>query len=137
MRRAALILLGFLCHAHAQVAVVDARITDGVDRLLMRDLLLGRVSTWNDGTQVILILSPDPESRAAIEALTGRDLDRLLRGWKRLVFSGAGAMPLVTSSAQEALALAGKRAGAIAIVGVAPPETPGLRIVPLHDPLAR
>lgn len=134
MRLVALLLLQFLVHAHAQVAVVDAGIRDAIDRDFVRDVLLGRISTWGDGTQVVVILSPDPGGRAAVEALTNREFDRLLRVWKRLVFSGAGAMPLVTASAHEALSLVGKRAGGIAIVGIIPPETPGLRIIPLAEP---
>lgn len=134
MRLGLLLILQLFVHAFAQVAVVDAAIRDPIDRNTVRDLLLGRITTWNDGTQVILILSPDPAGRAAIESLTGRDFDRLLRSWKRLLFSGAAAMPLVTSGAQEALTLATKRPGSIAIIGIAPPDTPGVRVVSLADP---
>lgn len=134
MRPVVLLALQFLALAHAQVAVVDARIKDAIDAGVVRDALLGRLSTWGDGTQVVLILSPDPEGRAAVEALTNRDFDRLLRVWKRLVFSGSGAMPLVASGAQDALSLAAKRPGALAIIGIVPQETPGLRIIPLGGP---
>jgi hypothetical protein len=137
MRLGALLMLQFFVHAYAQVAVVDAVIRDPIDRTMVRDLLLGRISTWSDGTQVILVLSSDPAGRAAIEALTGRDLDRLLRGWKRLVFSGAGAMPLVASGAQEAVTLVSKRPGAIAIIGIAPPDTARIRVIPLGIPAGR
>jgi hypothetical protein len=129
MRAAAtLLLLALVAPTHAQVAVVHPGVRDTVDREHLRNLLLGRVTTWTDGSQVVLVLSSDPGSRAAIEHLTGRDFDRLLRGWKRILFSGNGAMPIVTSGASEALENAATRAGAIAIVGVAPPTDQRVRV---------
>ena len=106
--------------AHAQVAVVNVKVTDTVDRDHLRNLLLGRISTWKDGSQVVLVLSSDAASRAAIEELTGRDFDRLLRGWKRILFSGNGAMPVGASTAAEAIDLAATRHGVIAIIGIEP-----------------
>ena len=124
-----LLLLGFTSTVSAQVAVVHASRTDTVDRDHLRNILLGRVTNWADGSQIVLILSSDPSSRAAIEELTGRDLDRLLRGWKRILFSGNGAMPINTSGATEALELVAQRPGAIAIVGVTPSAEQKIRVV--------
>jgi hypothetical protein len=121
------LLLLLTSSAWAQVAIVKAERADAVDRDLLRNILLGRVTTWADGSQIVLILSADPGSRAAIEELTGRDLERLLRGWKRILFSGNGAMPISTSGANEALEEVSHRPGAIAIVGVTPAD-PRLRI---------
>ena len=123
------LLLGFSTTVSAQVAVVHPSRTDTVDRDHLRNILLGRVTTWADGSQIVLILSSDPGSRAAIEELTGRDLDRLLRGWKRILFSGNGAMPISTSGATEALDLVAQRPGAIAIVGVTPSAEQKIRVV--------
>ena len=123
------LLLGFTTTVSAQVAVVHTSRTDTVDRDHLRNVLLGRVTTWADGSQIVLILSSDPDSRAAIEELTGRDLDRLLRGWKRILFSGNGAMPISTSGATEALDLVAQRPGAIAIVGVIPSAEQKIRVV--------
>lgn len=132
MRRLITILLllsAITAHAHAQVAVVNAKIPDAVDRDHLRNILLGRVSTWKDGSQVVLVLSSDAASRAAIEELTGRDFDRLLRGWKRILFSGNGAMPVVASTANEALEIAATRAGVIAIIGTMPTADQRVRVV--------
>lgn len=123
------LLLGFTTTVSAQVAVVHTSRTDIVDRDHLRNILLGRITTWADGSQIVLILSSDPDSRAAIEELTGRDLDRLLRGWKRILFSGNGAMPISTSGATEALALVAQRPGAIAIIGITPPADQQVRVV--------
>ncbi|MBA3699193.1 MAG: hypothetical protein H0W78_10090 [Planctomycetes bacterium] len=129
----ALCLLLISTVASAQVAVVNIGVRDAVDRDHLRNMLLGRVTTWADGTQVVLILSSDPGSRAAIEELTGRDLGRLLRGWKRILFSGNGAMPISTSGADEALVAVAQRPGAIAIVGVVPPADPRMRVAVTLD----
>jgi hypothetical protein len=104
--------------AEAQVAVVNPRLVDLVDREKLKNILLGRVSSWADGSQITLVLSSDPVSRAAIEDLTGRDLDRLMRGWKRIMFAGNGAMPVVVDSSAGALKEVGQHLGAIAIVGL-------------------
>jgi hypothetical protein len=104
--------------AEAQVAVVNPRLVDLVDREKLKNILLGRVSAWADGSQITLVLSSDPVSRAAIEELTGRDLDRLMRGWKRIMFAGNGAMPVVVDSSAGALKEVGQHLGAIAIVGL-------------------
>jgi hypothetical protein len=116
------VLLGCAIVAHAQVAVVNPRITDAIDRPLLQRILLGQVTTWADGSPIVIILASDPASRTALEELAGRDLDRLLRGWKRLVFGGGGAMPTVVASAQQALTEVATHAGALAIVGAAPAD---------------
>ena len=61
---------------------------------------------------------PNGDQPAAIEELTGRDLDRLMRGWKRIMFAGNGAMPVVVDSSAGALKEVGQHQGAIAIVGM-------------------
>ena len=104
--------------ASAQVAVVNLHLADVVDREKLKNILLGRVSAWADGSPVVLILSSDPVSRTAIEELTGRDLERLMCGWKRIMFAGNGAMPVVVESSAGALREVGQQAGAIAIVGL-------------------
>jgi hypothetical protein len=111
-------VLLFNTTASAQVAVINPRIVDVVDREKLKNILLGRVSAWADGSQVVLILSSDPVSRAAVEELTGRNLDRLVRGWKRIMFAGNGAMPVVVESSAGALKEVSQQVGAIAIVGV-------------------
>ena len=128
---AALLLLSLASAMQAQVALVHAGIPDAVDHDQMRNLLLGRVTTWADGSQVVLVLSNDESTRKLVLELTGRDLDRLMRGWKRILFSGNGAMPTVTNSSEAALAEVRQRPGAIAIVAVAPKSVDRLRVVPL------
>ena len=70
-----------------------------------RDMLLGRVTTWSDGTSVTIVLVVDRGADAELLALAGRDRQRLLRGWKRLVYSGAGVMPVEAANPVDAMML--------------------------------
>ena len=104
------------------MAVVDPRITEPIDRHRLQQILLGQITAWADGSPIVIVLASDPASRAAIEEVSGRDLDRLLRGWKRLIFTGSGAMPTVVDSPQEALNKVSSQSGAITLLGSAPSD---------------
>lgn len=106
--------------AHAQVALVraDAAAT-GLDAVRVRDMLLGRISNWADGTPVVVVLVQDGDCDASLVQVVGRDHARLFRGWKRLVYSGGGSMPLLVPSVREAQEAVARRPGAIAVVGTA------------------
>ena len=96
----------------------------------VRDIMLGRVSTWSDGTPVTVILVATPACDAVLQPLTGRDSARLLRGWKRLAFTGAGVMPLVVDSVREAGERVAEHPGALVVVDAAPSD-PRWRVVEL------
>lgn len=87
-----------------------------------RDMLLGRVTTWSDGTSVTIVLVVDRGADAELLALAGRDRQRLLRGWKRLVYSGAGVMPVEAANPVDAIALVARTPGAIALLKDAPED---------------
>ena len=95
----------------------------------VRDMLLGRVTTWKDGTAVTIILIDDGAADADLEALVGRDRQRLLRGWKRLVYSGSGVMPQEVPSIAEAIALIARTRGAIALIKDAPEDVRVKRVL--------
>jgi len=88
--------------------------TVSADRL--RDILLGRVTNWTDGTPIIILLSEDPAAVAAQRTLTGRDLPQLMRGWKRLVYGGNGAMPTIHSTTLAVLTELRRRPGAVTVL---------------------
>jgi len=78
----------------AEVAVAhDSVPADQLDAQNLRNVLLGRVTVWSNGGPVVLVRSREDDR--ALDAIAGRDLNRLLRGWKRLAFSGNGRMPTV------------------------------------------
>ncbi len=98
----------------------------------LRDMFLGRITTWKNGTAVVIILVEDPATDARLHALLGRDRDHLLRGWKRLVFSGSGAMPLWAASPRDALEAVARHPGAIALLAEVP-NGQGWRRIPVAD----
>jgi hypothetical protein len=120
----AILLLACACALDAQVVVVNPQVQEtALDAGRLADLLLGRVTTWADGTAVVLVLADDQEADAEVVKLTGRTRERLLRGWKRLVFSGTGVMPVEATSAAAALELVARTPGALAVLAKADATT--------------
>lgn len=116
-------LIGVAPWLRAEVAMVHPQVPETTLSLeRTKDLLLGRVTTWNDGSPVILVLIDEPSADAYLQLIIGRDHARLLRGWKRLVYTGSGAMPLVASSPTEAANLVAKYPGALALIASALPD---------------
>ena len=133
MRLALLLVLCCACTTRlaAQVVVVNPGIqAAGIDRERIINILLGRVTTWADGTPTIVIVSLEASADHAIDELLGRDTDRLLRGWKRLVYAGAGAMPTTARSNAEAIQLVARLPGAMVLLPLTA-DAPGCRSVPL------
>jgi hypothetical protein len=116
----AIVLSACACALDAQVVAVNPQVQEtALDAGRLADLLLGRVTTWADGTAVVLVLADDREADVEVLKLTGRTRERLLRGWKRLVFSGTGVMPVETASAAAALELVARTPGALAVLAKA------------------
>jgi len=112
-----IVLLLWFVVGHAACAIVHAGVVEPTissDRI--RDMLLGRITTWSDGTPVTIVLVDETASDQALKDLTGRDCARMLRGWKRLAFSGAGSMPSVVTSICEAAERIADIPGSIAVV---------------------
>ena len=125
------LLLALLSPLVAQVAVVHSAVPETVmDAKRMAALLLGRVTTWQDGTPVVLVLAQDPLADIHLSHVAGRDREVHQRGWKRLVFAGSGSMPLIARSAEEALALVAKISGAVLLLDQAPADS-RWRILPI------
>jgi hypothetical protein len=126
-----LLLMVLLTPLVAQVAVVHPSVTEAaIDSKRMAALLQGRVTTWSDGTPVVLVLAQDPLADVHLSHIAGREREVLLRGWKRLVFAGGGAMPLSARSAEDGLALVARTPGAVLLLDSAP-EDPRWRVLPI------
>ena len=121
------LLAGIAAPAGAAVAVVHQAVPDQLDSDRLRDVMLGRSTTWSDGSPVVLVIAADQQ---AVAAVSGRDPVRLLRGWKRLVFAGSASMPELVPDAEAALRLVAVRRGAITILD-AEPQREGVRTVAL------
>ncbi|HEX3135828.1 MAG TPA: hypothetical protein VHX44_19860 [Planctomycetota bacterium] len=128
---ATMLLLLVTAPLMAQVAVFNAAIpVEPFDAKRMAALLLGRISTWGDGSPVILVLAAERNADAHLAHVTGRERPVLERSWKRLVFAGAGAMPITARSSAEALLLVANTPGAVVLLDQAPAD-PRWRVVPL------
>lgn len=101
---------------HPDIAITDLSIEHA------RDMLVGRITTWPDGKPVVLVLVDDVSSNQVLCKILERDTNRLLRGWKRLVYSGTGAMPVVVGTPEDAARIVAKLPGAFALV---PNSMPG------------
>jgi hypothetical protein len=126
-----LLLSALLSPLMAQVAVVHPAVPEtAMDAKRMTALLQGRISIWGDGTPVVLVFAQDPLADRHLNHVAGRDREVLLRGWKRVVFAGSGAMPLIARSAEEGLALVAKTPGAVLLLDHADAD-PKWRILPI------
>ena len=111
----------------------------GLTTARVRDLLLGRVNTWPSGEAVVIVLCTDPFGEQAVDRICSRSVGLLQRGWKRLVFSGTGAMPLVTDTWQAAVALVERTPGAITVLAEVPSQVAiqgAAHVVPLESHVA-
>lgn len=126
-----LLLLVVVAPLSAQVAVVNPSVAESeLDVKRMAALLQGRISTWKDGQPVVLVLANDRMADVHLSHVAGREREVLVRGWKRLVFAGGGAMPLLADSAEEGLALVAKTPGAVLLLDHAEAD-PRWRVIPI------
>lgn len=127
------LLVGLVAPLAAQVAVVNHQvIKPSLNASRMSDMLLGRVTTWEDGSAVVLVLVDDPGADEHLQRLSGRPRERLLRAWKRLVFNGSGSMPLEATSVPAALELVARTPGAVALMASAV-DDPRWQVFPLAE----
>jgi hypothetical protein len=119
---AVMVLLVIALRLEAVVAVINERVMPGeLTTERVRDMLLGRVTTWPSGNAVVIVLCTSDPGDRAVAQICSRSVSLLQRGWKRLVFSGTGAMPLVIDTPQAAMDLVGRTPGAILVLIEAPP----------------
>ena len=133
MRWAAILLMALAAPLTAQVAVVNLNVNEpALTTERLSGMLLGRVTTWTDGSAVVLVLVDDRDADAELLRIAGRPRERLVRGWKRLVFSGTGVMPLEAPNVATALDLVARTPGAVALMAKAPAD-PRWRVLPIAN----
>jgi hypothetical protein len=139
MRRhlASLLLIIASLPAAAQVAVVNPSVPERtLDGKRMAALLQGRITTWSDGSPVVLVIAADRLADVHLLHIAGREREVLLRGWKRLVFAGGGAMPLSTRTVAEGLDLVGRTPGSVLLLDHADADA-RWRVIPIEVTAAR
>jgi hypothetical protein len=130
---ALMILLAAQSRLAAEVLAVNQGVPEqAFDIERVSNILLGRSTTWSDGQPVIVVISLEASADKAVTDVLGRDTDRLLRGWKRLVYAGGGAMPTTVRSNVDALALVAQQPGSMVLLPLAGP-VPGCRIYDLKS----
>lgn len=75
-----------------------------------KDLFLGKKNTWEDGSKVVIVVAKSGES---LMKFLGKSPQQFQTSWKKLVFTGKGAMPEQVDSDEAVAELVAKTPGAI------------------------
>lgn len=79
----------------------------------LRDYYLGKKTSWPDGSKVVVVVLKDGASHDNLMKKLGKSSSQFITGWKKLVFTGKGAMPEQVGSEDEMVAFVAKTPGAI------------------------
>jgi ABC-type phosphate transport system substrate-binding protein len=83
----------------------------------LKDIFLGRRTTWLDGSRVVVVVVlREGATHAHLLRLLDKNAEQFLIGWKKLVFTGRGFMPDIVDSEEALVALVARTPGAIGIV---------------------
>jgi ABC-type phosphate transport system substrate-binding protein len=96
----------------------------------LKDLFLGKKITWDDGSKVIVAIPKDGPAHEALMKRLGKNIQQFQTGWKKLVFTGKGAMPEQVDSEDAVVAFVAKTPGAIALVSAAAIKD-GVKAIPV------
>ena len=81
-----------------------------------KDLFLGKKSTWDDGSKVVIVVAKDGPGSDAVMKLVGKSEQQFQTAWKKLIFTGKGSMPEMADSDDAVVAFVAKTPGAIGLV---------------------
>lgn len=79
----------------------------------LKDYYLGKKASWPDGSKVVVVVLKDGPSHEKLMSKLGKSSSQFTTGWKKLVFTGKGAMPEQVGSEDELVAFVAKTPGAI------------------------
>jgi ABC-type phosphate transport system substrate-binding protein len=79
----------------------------------LRDYYLGKKTHWPDGSKVVVIVLKDGQSHEGLMKKLGKSSSQFITGWKKLVFTGKGAMPEQVATEDEMVSIIAKTPGAI------------------------
>lgn len=82
----------------------------------LRDYYLGRKTSWPDGSKVVVVVLKDGPSHDGLMKKLGKSGSQFTTGWKKLVFTGKGAMPEQVSNEDELVSHVARIPGAIGYV---------------------
>lgn len=82
----------------------------------LRDYYLGRKTSWPDGSKVVVVVLKDGPSHESLMKKLGKSGSQFTTGWKKLVFTGKGAMPEQVSNEDDLVSYVARIPGAIGYV---------------------
>lgn len=129
--RLALALSAVLAARAEDVLVVHPSVpVDAVDQVTLRDLFLGRRTTWPNGQRVIVVLMREGAANQRLAGELGKTPQQLTNWWKRMVFTGEGNMPEQVEGGPALIARVASLPGAIGWVE-SPADVPqGVKLLP-------
>ncbi len=100
-----------------ETVIVNAKAAvSSLDIDALRDLFLGKKTSWDDGGRVIVAVLKDGPSHEDLMKLLGKNPQQFITSWKKLVFTGKGAMPEQLDGEEALVDYVAKTPGAIAYV---------------------
>ena len=85
----------------------------------LKDYYLGKKASWPDGSKVVVVVLDDGPSHDSLMKKLGKSSSQFTTGWKKLVFTGKGAMPEQVKTEDQLVAFVAKTPGAIGYVDAA------------------
>ncbi len=115
----------------AETVIVHAgNATAQLDEGKMKDLFLGKSTSWEAGGSVKIALAKDGAATEALMGKLGKNLSQFTTGWKKLVFTGKGSMPETVDSDDAVVAFVAATPGAIGFVDEAKVKD-GVKAIPV------
>lgn len=102
----------FVLIANASLGVSEVSASD------IKQMLLGKKSTWPSGERVVFSLFNDPHTQAAfLKRFVSKTPGQFKSYWKRRVFTGKGRMPEYFETRKEVIAFVSSHPGAFSFLG--------------------
>jgi ABC-type phosphate transport system substrate-binding protein len=116
MRILLITLLIAAAAAEDSIIVNPSLAISNLDEEELKDIYLGRKTSWDDGSRVVVVVLKDGPSHDHLLMLLNKSWSQFLTGWKRLVFTGKGTMPEMVESEDAMVAMVSKTPGAIGFI---------------------
>jgi len=131
LRILALALLIAGARAEDTVIVNPSLQLAALDEDTLKDIYLGKKTSWDDGSRVVVVVLKEGPSHDHLLQRLNKSSPQFLTGWKKLVFTGKGTMPEMVESEEALVALVSKTPGAIGYIDTAKLKD-GVKALPLR-----
>lgn len=112
------------------VVVNSASSLAGISSDQLKDIYLGRKAAWDDGSRITVVLVEAGGSNDALMKILGKSQSQFVTSWKKLVFTGKGAMPEMVKDDAAVVEFVGKTPGSIGFITTDGPA--GVKVVSLQ-----